>query len=202
MGLRSVAARVALAPAAVAPILLLLCYRTGLFQFLTASRLLAFVPGAAGVYIRRLFYKWTLEECGDSFYVEWMTVLKSPAIRVGRRVAIGSFCFLAECELRDDVLVAQHTMIQGGQRTHGFDRLDMPIGEQTGEIRRVTIGPDVWIGVGARILADVAPGTVVGAGAVVTRLAESNAILAGVPARTIRLRGTPRGTPQAAGPEL
>lgn len=60
---------------------------------------------------------------------------------------------------------------------------------QPGNIRRVTLGPDAWIGVGARILTDVLPGTVVGAGAVVTRTFEPNAILVGVPARQIRVRG-------------
>jgi len=46
----------------------------------------------------------------------------------------------------------------------------------------------VWIGAGARILTDVPQGTVVGAGAVVTRQGEPFSIVAGVPARTIRSR--------------
>jgi acetyltransferase-like isoleucine patch superfamily enzyme len=62
--------------------------------------------------------------------------------------------------------------------------------DQPGAIRAVSIGPNVWIGAGARILNDVAPGTMVGAGAVVTRVFEENAILVGVPARRLRLRGS------------
>jgi acetyltransferase-like isoleucine patch superfamily enzyme len=118
-----------------------------------------------------------------------MGVLKTPIISVGSRVFVGSFCFIAECVLRDEVRIAHHSVVQGGPHTHGFERLDIPMSEQAGAIRAVSIGPNVWIGAGARILSDVAPGTMVGAGAVVTKLFEENAILVGVPARCLRLRG-------------
>ena len=52
----------------------------------------------------------------------------------------------------------------------------------------MTIGDDVWIGTSATILADVAAGSIVGAGAVVTHTFEPYSILAGVPARLIRQR--------------
>jgi acetyltransferase-like isoleucine patch superfamily enzyme len=66
--------------------------------------------------------------------------------------------------------------------------------QQPGELEQVTIGNDVWIGNGAIILTDVAPGTVVGAGAVVNRTFDPHSVLAGVPARVIRRRtaGSPR----------
>jgi phosphonate metabolism protein (transferase hexapeptide repeat family) len=56
--------------------------------------------------------------------------------------------------------------------------------------KRVTIGNDVWIGHGAVILPGVAigNGAVVGANAVVTRDVPAFAVVAGVPARIIRLR--------------
>jgi len=47
-------------------------------------------------------------------------------------------------------------------------KADLPMMMQPGELRTVTVGPDVWIDAGARILTDVPQGTVVGAGAVVT----------------------------------
>ncbi|MEO8070025.1 MAG: acyltransferase [Acidobacteriota bacterium] len=164
-------------------------YRIGLLRYLTAARLVAMVPGAPGIYLRRFWYRWTLAACGDAVTIDWMGVLKTPSIRIGDRVFIGSYCFIAECDLRDDVQIGHHAVVQGGPATHGIDRTDVPISTQAGAIRSVTIGPDVWIGTGARILADVAPGTVVGAGAVVTRLAAPYAVLVGVPARTMRIRG-------------
>lgn len=54
--------------------------------------------------------------------------------------------------------------------------------------KSVTIGKNVWIGAGARILPGVHVGdnAVVGAGAVVTKNVEANSVVAGVPARFIK----------------
>ncbi|WP_027141665.1 DapH/DapD/GlmU-related protein [Mesorhizobium sp. WSM3626] len=59
--------------------------------------------------------------------------------------------------------------------------------------KAVTIGNDVWIGHGAVILPGIAigNGAVIGANAVVTRDVPSYTIVAGVPAKPIRLRFAP-----------
>jgi len=191
MTLRALALYPARAIAAIAVSPLLVCYRARVIGFMTAGRMLAVIPGHAGILMRRFWYRRTLAACGADIVVEWMSVLKTPEIRVGRRVHVGSFCFIAESDLRDDVMIAQYVIVQGGGHTHGFSRTDVPMSAQPGQLRTVVIGPDVWVGAGARILTDVPEGTVVGAGAVVTRTGEPFAIVAGVPARTIRMRGTP-----------
>jgi acetyltransferase-like isoleucine patch superfamily enzyme len=63
---------------------------------------------------------------------------------------------------------------------------------QRGKAVCVKIGSDVWVGAGARILADVDDGTIVGAGAVVVRKPPPRMIVAGVPARVMRPRAAPR----------
>jgi phosphonate metabolism protein (transferase hexapeptide repeat family) len=59
--------------------------------------------------------------------------------------------------------------------------------------RHVAIGNDVWIGHSASIMAGVTigDGAAVGAGSVVTKDVEPYAVVAGVPARTIRMRFPP-----------
>ena len=189
MTVRRLALLAARAIAAIVTSPLLLAYRVGAIGFMTCGRLLALIPGGAGILVRRFWYRRTLAACGADVVVEWMSVLKTPAIRIGHRVHIGSFCFIAECDLRDDVMIGQYSIVQGGPHTHGFERTDVPMVSQPGQLRTVTLGPDVWIGAGARILTDVAEGTVVGAGAVVTQTADPFTIVAGVPARKIRSRG-------------
>jgi len=59
------------------------------------------------------------------------------------------------------------------------------------EYKGVIIGDDVWIGAGVIILPGVwiGNGAIVGAGAVVTKSVEEYSIVAGVPAKLIRMRG-------------
>ena len=54
----------------------------------------------------------------------------------------------------------------------------------------ISIGNDVWFGAGSSVMpgVSIASGTVVGANAVVTKNTELFAVVAGVPARTIKFR--------------
>jgi acetyltransferase-like isoleucine patch superfamily enzyme len=57
----------------------------------------------------------------------------------------------------------------------------------------VRVGHNVWIGYGACILRGVTIGdnAIVGTSAVVTRDVPANAVVAGIPARVVRMRGEP-----------
>jgi acetyltransferase-like isoleucine patch superfamily enzyme len=61
---------------------------------------------------------------------------------------------------------------------------------QVGSTAGITIGDDVWIGVGARVLdgVTIGGGSVIGAGAVVIEDVPEYAIAAGVPAKMIGTR--------------
>lgn len=76
-------------------------------------------------------------------------------------------------------------------RNHRFDRTDIPMMEQGFEEERpVYIGNDVWIGDRALILpgVHVGDGSIITAGAVVTKDVPPYSIVGGVPARKIRNR--------------
>jgi galactoside O-acetyltransferase len=82
-----------------------------------------------------------------------------------------------------DVLIASHCVIN--TVSHNFSETDIPMNYQGTNSAPVIIDDDVWIGTGAVILQGVriGHGSIVGAGAVVTRSVPPFSIALGVPAR-------------------
>jgi acetyltransferase-like isoleucine patch superfamily enzyme len=85
-------------------------------------------------------------------------------------------------------LFAAYTYLVGGG--HEFDRPDVPVIEQARRSRGITLGDNVWLGTGAKVLDGVRVGrdVVVGAGAVVTEDLPDGVVAVGVPARAVRRR--------------
>jgi acetyltransferase-like isoleucine patch superfamily enzyme len=154
----------------------------------SATQFLSLLPGISGQYLRRAFLQRVLTRCHSSVLVEFGTLFSQCGAILDENVYVGPRCGLGLVHLERDVLLAAGVQIPSGARTHYFDDSDRPIREQGGERTRVTIGAGAWIGTGAIILADVGKGTIVGAGAVVTKPLPDYVIAAGIPARIIRPR--------------
>ncbi|MEJ7848403.1 MAG: DapH/DapD/GlmU-related protein [Pyrinomonadaceae bacterium] len=102
-------------------------------------------------------------------------------------VSVGTFIDYAIIE--DHVLIGQHVVILAGKNHHHIDRLDIPIKLQGNpEKDPVTIGRGAWIGANATVMADIGHDAIVGAGSVVTKPVPPFAIVAGNPAKLIRMR--------------
>lgn len=126
-----------------------------------------------------------------------MLVTYGGSIVIGDRVSINPFCVLygqGGLRIGSDVLIAAHVTIVPAN--HRFDLPDVIIRKQGEDRLGITIDDDVWIGTGARILdgVTIGRGSVIAAGAVVTKSVEPYTVVAGVPARPIRKRGDPRRT--------
>jgi len=98
-----------------------------------------------------------------------------------QRVAIGRECIVADKAMMIDF-------------DHGMVEVERPVREQGIYKRDVEIGHNVWIGYGACLLRGVALGdnAVIGTSAVVTADVPANAVVAGIPARVIRMREAPQ----------
>jgi acetyltransferase-like isoleucine patch superfamily enzyme len=77
---------------------------------------------------------------------------------------------------------------------HGMVDVERPIRLQGIYKRDVEVGSNVWIGYGACVLRGVSVGdnAIVGTNAVVTKDVPANAVVAGSPARVIRMREAPK----------
>jgi maltose O-acetyltransferase len=101
--------------------------------------------------------------------------------QIGERSTIGAFT-----QIGRDVIMGPRVIIG-----HHLDKVDIPINQQEGtDCRPVEIADDVWIGQRAIIMPGLKIGshTVIGAGSIVTEDVPEGAIVAGIPARVIRMR--------------
>lgn len=158
------------------------------FIFVTCSQALSLVPYLVGTIVRYEFYKWSLASCGTNVVIGFGTVLYYRDISVGNNVLIGMYNTVHYCDFGDYVLVADGCRLLSGPRYHHHGRTDLPMAMQGGELRRIRLGRDTWIGANAVVMADVREGAVVGAGSVVTSMVEPYSIVAGVPAIHKRYR--------------
>jgi acetyltransferase-like isoleucine patch superfamily enzyme len=116
-------------------------------------------------------------------------------VSIGAKSVLGQECTISayqhvsigrECVIADRVMMIDFD--------HGVTEVERPIRLQGIYKRDVRVGNNVWIGYGACILRGVRVGdnAVIGTNAVVTRDVPANAVVAGVPARLIRMRDEPK----------
>lgn len=162
--------------------------------------LLRWLPGFEGIVLRSLFYRLLFARLdGFAFIYPGAYLDHSQNIHAGRSLAINTGVFIsarAPITFGSGVLVGPNVVIVSSN--HRFDLPDRPISEQGHVLAPITIGDDCWIGANAVILAgvNVARGTIVSAGSVVTRDTEPYSIVAGSPAKPIGRRehaGPPPG---------
>jgi acetyltransferase-like isoleucine patch superfamily enzyme len=108
---------------------------------------------------------------------------------IGQEATISAFQHVSigrECIIADRVMLIDFD--------HGVTEVERPIRLQGIYKRDVRVGHNVWIGYGACVLrgVDVGDNAIVGTSAVVTTDVPANAVVAGVPARVIRMREQPR----------
>jgi acetyltransferase-like isoleucine patch superfamily enzyme len=214
--------------------------RTSFFDFITYEFLTSFLssfPGAAGFFLRKIFYKRLFVHMGSGSIIGPYLTLRCPNnIHLGSNVFIDSNVVLdakgshSKINIGDDVLIAKdsilscssaaifianevsigpgsyirasrgpvtlgscitigaHTVIISGNPD--YKRLDIPMMKQEGDAKGISVGDDVWVGVGVKIIdgVKIGNGCVIGAGAVVTKDISDYSIAAGVPAKVLRSR--------------
>jgi acetyltransferase-like isoleucine patch superfamily enzyme len=116
-------------------------------------------------------------------------------VSIGAKTVMGQECTISafqhvkigrECVIADRVMFIDFD--------HGVVEVERPIRLQGIYKRDVNVGNNVWIGYGACILRGVTVGdnAIIGTNSVVTKDVPANAVVAGLPARIIRMRPSPK----------
>ena len=140
-----------------------------------------------GVLARRIF-----KSCGPGVLIKHGAYFGSGSeVELGARSQIGHNARIDhDVVIGADVLMGPDVVMMSAG--HEYSDPTLPINQQGQTPRRpIHIGNDVWIGTRVVVLPGVhiGDGAVVGANAVVTRDVPPRAVVAGVPARLIHMRG-------------
>jgi acetyltransferase-like isoleucine patch superfamily enzyme len=115
-------------------------------------------------------------------------------VEIGAKTVMGQECTISAYQhvsIGEQCIVADRVMLIDFD--HNVAEVERPIRLQGIYKRDVRVGSNVWIGYGAQILRGVTIGdnAIIGASSVVTRDVPANAVVAGAPARIIRMREAP-----------
>ena len=139
--------------------------------------------------IRQICGKLMLKKCGENVNIEKNALFSSKVV-LGNNSGIGvNAKIYGTCIIGDNVMMGEDCTII--TRNHRHDRTDIPMILQGFEEELpVVIGNDVWIGDKVIILPGVTigEGCIVAAGAVVTKNVPDYSIVAGIPAKIVKMR--------------
>jgi acetyltransferase-like isoleucine patch superfamily enzyme len=115
-------------------------------------------------------------------------------VEIGDKTVIGQECTISAYQhvrIGRQCVIADRSMFIDFD--HGVVEVERPIRLQGIYKRDVIVGSNVWIGYGACVLRGVSVGdnAIVGTNSVVTKDVPANAVVAGIPARVIRMREAP-----------
>jgi maltose O-acetyltransferase len=133
--------------------------------------------------------KESLGSCGENVLIQWPITISNPKnVHVGGRVSFASYVHIwgyGGVYIGNDVMIGSHTSITSA--THDYTK-EIMFNEMI--TKPVVIEDNVWIGANCVILPGlkIHSGAVIGAGSVVTKDVPMDTIVAGVPARSIKIR--------------
>lgn len=171
--------------------------------YLALSRHLPWSPRPGGSLARKAraaSARWMLDDCGTDVNIEhgaWFGSGKG--MRVGDRSDIGMDALvIGPVHIGKDVMMGPRCVLLAS--SHDTRRVDVPMNQQGfREDRPIVIEDDVWIGAGCIVLPGrrIGTGSIVGAGSVVVSDVPPWTVVAGNPARVVKMRRPGDQLPEA-----
>ncbi|WP_261874889.1 acyltransferase [Vibrio rarus] len=160
-----------------------LCFRMLFFEIFKNF------PTKIGVFIRLIILK-SMCRCGNNIYIASNVTIKGfEQLTLDDNISIHENCYLdakGGLDIGSDVSIAHNSSIITFE--HMWSDQTNPIKYNNLELKSISIGSDVWIGCGSRILAGsrLSDRTIVAAGCVVNNVYDSNVIIAGIPSKVLK----------------
>ncbi len=148
--------------------------------------------GYKGLVLRYAIIKNLAQDVGDNVSIQPDVYLSNvDNLKIGNNVSIHSMCYIdanGGISIGDDVSIAHGTSLIAFE--HNFNDMSVPIKDQGLRECPIIIKDNVWIGSKVTVLGNntIESGAIIAAGAVVTKSVEKNCIVAGVPAKLVKVR--------------
>jgi len=146
--------------------------------------------GKVAVTLRYILLKSLAKEVGDNVYIgRFVTIKKPKNLSLGNNVSIHEYCYIdavSSIEIGSEVSIAHSTSILSADHSWSDSTIEIKYNKEI--LKPTKIEDNVWIGCGVRILGGVSihKRSVVAAGAVVTKMVESNTLVGGIPAKELK----------------
>ena len=142
------------------------------------------------LYLRRFILKRLCKKVGTNVNLDRnVNILDWNKISIGNNSGFGMNSRIGSVKIGNNVMMGPDCLIL--TKNHDFSNIDIPMCKQ-GYVNdeAVSIGDDVWIGQRVIILpgVNIDSHSIIGAGSVVTKDVDAYSIVAGNPARLIRIR--------------
>ena len=147
---------------------------------------LALVPGIPGIFLRRAYYRLTLERCAPCFSVGFGTFFSHRGVVIEEGVYVGAYTIVGSSILRKGCSIGSRSSVVSGSRLHTRERDGSWSPSDLGRLEQIEIGEHALIGEGCLIMANVGRCALVAAGAVVSGRVAPGIVVAGNPARFVR----------------
>jgi acetyltransferase-like isoleucine patch superfamily enzyme len=154
--------------------------------FCCCGQALSLVPGLPGKYLRKCFYRLTLQACSLNWEIGFLSYFSQRQAEVGERVYVGQRTTIGTATLGDGAAIGSRVSILSGgqQHQHGPDGKLSPCLPES--LRGVRVGEETWIGEAVVVMGDVGSRCIVAAGSVVSGAVPDGCVVGGNPARFVR----------------
>lgn len=154
--------------------------------YLFWAHVVATAPGLPGVYLRRAFYRLTLDDCHRDCYIGFGSLFTHRKVVVEAGVYIGSYALIGCAILREGCLIGSRSSLLSGGNQHELDDADGWTPTDLDRLEQIEIGAHAWLGENVTVMAAVGPRAMLSAGSVAAAPVPAGVMVAGNPARFVK----------------